>query len=645
MTSLPLNSLRGQFNPAERAELADLSRETDPELYAEAVLNFAGRQEAAGKLAEAATIYSELLRSDALASVPRSGLHGRAQGRLDAILGRGTFGLGAEFALRHLARQVSDPAALLAMGVAGAVFRATRLATLARLSTATEAGFLTRGFGARGVASFLGFAAEAPAFTLTGRLASQALGREQDWSGISLGRDLASSYLFLGGLKLASWAGTATTRRLAGEGLLSESGRLFLQQGALLGGITLGHRLEEGLGLRASRGGKAALMDSLACLLQFQMAARLSAGWAAWERALDLRAMSLENGDSSSGGGLVGPIPVGLRPAYAAAAYSDSRPRVPNLFMMSASSEDGGGARSESPVREAIQREVRERVKTLRAQIVAEPPDSPRASRWIEEAEWLENAAGYELREFFSKLLNLQAFYSRNLSLVGKEGFRWLDGMQRRLAQEVQSGEHYLEFLGVAPNGETDLRLPANLRAPSTLREPAEQLPSVFSVNVHSAMSGQDLKYFRIEDLWTGQEVVSEGRVEEYRSQVRGRLNYPQAVHVGFDARRGRYFMLDGHHRSLAAVLEGRTHILGSQLRHFAVMPNPHRIADLRRVTREEFERFAALNGYGTGMSEAMLQQISESEWLEAKKPEGGGAEPARGGDWAEGLRRLLRRH
>src|SRR5262249_1661379 len=133
-----------------------------------------------------------------------------------AVMGQGAMGPRTEFLLRRLSREACEPSSLLAMGAAGALFKVTRLAALSRLAATPTANFLTRGFGARALASTLAFAVQAPAFTMTGRLANEAMGHSQDWSLHSLSRDFASSYLVLGSMKLTGWAAGAAFNRLHG---------------------------------------------------------------------------------------------------------------------------------------------------------------------------------------------------------------------------------------------------------------------------------------------------------------------------------------------------------------------------------------------------------------------------------------------
>jgi len=319
-----------------RAEWESLQRERDPQLLQDALFSFARRQENSGNLEAAAQIYAHL---DGQEMSPE--LRERSRSSLEAIQGRGTFGPRAEFLLRRLSQEAADPVSLAAMGLAGAVFRMTRLAVLSRLSLSPTAGFFTRGLGARAVAGLAGFALEAPAFTLSGRLGAEAMGHSQDWSPQVLGRDLASSFLVLGGLKLAGWGSGALYQRF-GRGLGSPSAttlQALFQQGGMLGGILLGHGLERWAGLRTPSDRATTLLDSLALLLQFHVAGRLTQatfgeGFRGWELGLDrqIRTLEREPGvERDSWSHRLFP----LRPATAASASP-----VFNAAMMATSSMD-----------------------------------------------------------------------------------------------------------------------------------------------------------------------------------------------------------------------------------------------------------------------------------------------------------------
>lgn len=367
------------LNTTQRSELCSLARETDSGLFWESLLGFAQGQEQAGSLELALHVYSAIASSEVAGT-----LRSRAQERLDAVPGRGSGGARAEFLLRRLAHEASEPTALFAMGVAGAAFRLTRLTTLSRLAATPTGNFLTRGFGARATAALSGFAVEATVFPLAGRVANEAVGRTQDWSIHALRRDIASSFIVLGGLKLSGWAAGAAFQRIHGinpltgqaqrlSGLAGFTQRAFPQAG-MLGGILLGHAAEERLGLREHVDGATTLVDSMAMLLQFNVAGRLSQHafgerYQAWERRLDLHAETLASGNRSAPSVGRGPLSAlgnflsvfGPQPAMAVAQGSrgfevggspetrDSFLR-PQILMMQAN-EGSGGGESSSPRR------------------------------------------------------------------------------------------------------------------------------------------------------------------------------------------------------------------------------------------------------------------------------------------------------
>lgn len=321
MASLPpaqRQALESRFGEAGIQELLTLAQESDSQLFFESLSRFGARQEAANRLDLAATVYG-LVQSQGEGTTAA-----QAGRRLDAILGRGAGGARAEFLLRRLAHEASEPSALIAMGVAGTAFRLTRLATLSRLASTPAGNFLTRGFGARTVASLTGFAVEATLFPVAGRVANEAFGRSQDWSVQALRRDIASSFLVLGGLKLSGWAANSAFNRIHGiNPLTGEAQRLagfsgvsqqLIPQIGMLGGIMLGHQLEERLGLREHVDGATSMVDSLAMLLQFNVAGRLTQHafgprFHAWEQGLDRQTELLARQNTGGRSRLGNPLP------------------------------------------------------------------------------------------------------------------------------------------------------------------------------------------------------------------------------------------------------------------------------------------------------------------------------------------------
>ncbi len=287
--------IRQRVGSAALAELDSLAQEPSPELFFEALLNLAQRLTQTPQIETGALLLRYVAATDLAPA-----LRARAQGSLDALLGRGDSWSRAEFLGRHLAQEASDPATLAAMGVAGSVFRMTRLAVLSRLAASPAEGVLTRGLLPRLLAGGAGLLAEIPSFTFGHHLGAAALGREVNWSGRALGRDLASGALTLLGLRaMGGLSGLALRRWAGGAGFGSEALRLLLPQAGMFAGILLSQNVEERLGLRERTSEATRFTDALATLVQFNVGGRLShlamgAGAASLERNLEGRAAALE---------------------------------------------------------------------------------------------------------------------------------------------------------------------------------------------------------------------------------------------------------------------------------------------------------------------------------------------------------------
>ncbi|MFO1463055.1 MAG: hypothetical protein U1F66_04710 [bacterium] len=434
------------WTPALRRELAVLAAESDPQLYAEGLLNLAQRLEAGEHPEAAPELYQALLES------PVPGISARARTRLDALLGRGAVGPRLEFLLRRLTQAATEPSALFAMGAAGAVFRMTRLWALSRLVSAGETGLMTRLLGPGRIASLAGFAAEAPAFTLANRLGHAALGRSQDWGGSALAREFASSFLVLGALKLsgsaAAWLGAGQAASL----------RMVLRQGGMLTGILLSHRLEELAGLRPSQPGATRLADSLALLLQFQMAGRLvEAGLGRPGSAAEahLEAMALTPRPS-----LPPPLALslGAEPALASAAgpSRSGSPAAPRLsagvFAMAAGKPLGG--HGGSTARKSPGELVEEHLQTLSEVPPADAEAAPPAIEFRFEGVTLTPSA--ELRQrFFCETL-------QRLLSKGESGFPY--PLRGELSQALRSNADLRASLPALGEG-TERRWVADIAA------------------------------------------------------------------------------------------------------------------------------------------------------------------------------------
>src|SRR5262249_10418504 len=205
-----------------------------------------------------------------------------------------------------------------------------------------------------------------------------ALGREQDYS--QLGREIASSYLLLGGLRVSGIAANAL-----GSGIRIRPIQGVIQQAGMLGGILLGHGLEESFQLWAHQAGATRLVDSLALLLQFNVAGNLTRhafgeGFHAWEQGLELQTSGLtlrslphSNVDSWESPGMtfataLGPIPSVDSPT---AASVPSGP-VRMTAMKPPSRAQGHGGRS---LRPTVAEQIEEALEQMRED---PPPSEPR---------------------------------------------------------------------------------------------------------------------------------------------------------------------------------------------------------------------------------------------------------------------------
>lgn len=329
-------------------EFLALARETNPDILDEALFQLGQRLETGDRLPAASQIYGVLASENTALPAVRL----RAQERLDAMTGVGSFAARSEFLLRRLAYETMEPTTLVGMTTAALAYRLTRVATLSRLLGSPSANLLTRGFGAQAAASLLGFGVEATAFPLATRGTALALGRSLDWSPAQLGRELASSFMVLGGMKLTGWA--------ASRGPAS----VLRQQAGMLGGIVLAHRLETAVGLRPQVDGATTWVDAFGMLLQFNAAGGLARGlmgpgFHAWETRLDLQARHLAATPLPRGGRPLeflelNPAVAGLRPQFETREPTLTRlTEQGQVIQMSTGggSGDGGGPGGKDPGR------------------------------------------------------------------------------------------------------------------------------------------------------------------------------------------------------------------------------------------------------------------------------------------------------
>lgn len=449
-----------------------LEAETDPILYSESLLSLAGREERGEHPELAARYYSELLQDEAAPAGARE----RARRRLDGLRGEGDVGVRAEYLLGRIFREATDPSALLAMTLAGAVFRGVRVLSLARSLSRPAAGFLTRGFGARLLAGTLGYAAEATVFPVALRAGNLALGRSQDWSASALGHELGSSFLTLGALR----AGGVLPRFLAAENTLL---RPFAEQVGMFGGILLGHQAETLLGLRARSGASSMLVDGLATLLQFNLAGRIQRGlvgssFSAWERGLDARAATLERlplePPSSRGELLIGPRLAAIGPE----SVNPHEVLGPDRVYMTHDG-DGGGSRATA--------KLLLRAASLRIQIA--PPDAwhRRESSAREYLNMLRELPSGQRATMNEIALGIETFSAwaaspnHFLSAIGHRVYAESWNILREKFSHVQT-THALEENLVEATQAFARQLAADAGAPNYLRYTLEAAPAIVSI-------------------------------------------------------------------------------------------------------------------------------------------------------------------
>ncbi len=282
-------ALHGVVGPSLE-EWISLSQESHPLVYAQGLLGLGRRALADHHLTHAAAIFQALSESNGALGlrVPESISH-QAEREFLTIQGNGPWGARVEFLGRRFAGEVLNPSMILGMGAAGIVASSCRLGMLSRLLASPQAHFLSRGGGARMLASTTAFVPEVGAFWATTRVVNEVLHPGiQPWDLASMGREWASLGITLGALKLSGWAARGLFDRVHGihpgaSGFartprIVRFSRPLVEQAGMFAGISLGHLAESRLGLRPVGSTDALLIDSLAMLFQFNAAGQLSRG-------------------------------------------------------------------------------------------------------------------------------------------------------------------------------------------------------------------------------------------------------------------------------------------------------------------------------------------------------------------------------
>ncbi len=276
------SDLSKAYGEALASELTQLKMEENSDLRSQGLWNAATREELRGNLAFASEVYAWLSEHGT------ETIREKALERLALLEGRGPFGQRAEHLLRGFAREASNPTMLLAMGIGGTVYKATKLATMSRL--VGSSGYWGRGVGMKLAGSIAGYALEAPVFTAVGRW-----GRGEKLFGPGLKEELLSSYLVLGAMKSVGGLSRELSRGMGRPRLEKLAGEV-----GLYGGIMLGHGLEAKTGLRAWHEGGQEWVDGLAMFVQLKASGRIlnhlgGERYWAMERELEYRSEHLAN--------------------------------------------------------------------------------------------------------------------------------------------------------------------------------------------------------------------------------------------------------------------------------------------------------------------------------------------------------------
>lgn len=290
------------------AKFRGLQGESDASLRAAGLIELARELERRRRPELAALLYAQIQTA---APAPLAARAGRS---LEILSGGGKISDRLELQIRHFTEHVLDPSSLIAMGLAGGVYRWVRLAALGRLSGVPLA---------RLWASLAGLSAEVPAFAF-GTRAGRILLRQTPEGGFApLPQELGAAALFLGSLKLTGALAASAGRRIPADSGAARLSAGLLPRAALFGGIALGHRLEIAAGLRPERTSGAGLAEDLGTFFQLQVAGALSRGlmgrsWQSFEAGLELRAQQ-------------GPLPPALGPKTAFALAGPSALPPPRL--------------------------------------------------------------------------------------------------------------------------------------------------------------------------------------------------------------------------------------------------------------------------------------------------------------------------
>lgn len=228
-------------------EWISLSRESDNELFYQSLLALAHRLEERASPEVVGRIYHFLIHSPE----SPSGVAARARTRFQVLAGQGPFLSQLEHGLSRVVSASTSAEFLLGMTAGGLAFRVGRLWALQRLLGAG-----LRGGGLNLLASTAGLTTEAGAFLLTSRAIRTWNGPVGPWTVENVGREYASTWFLLGGLRLAGWGMGHAHRGVQSTWRGSWPARIpaeVFRQAGMAGGLLGVHSAAMGLGLEERR--------------------------------------------------------------------------------------------------------------------------------------------------------------------------------------------------------------------------------------------------------------------------------------------------------------------------------------------------------------------------------------------------------
>lgn len=263
-------------------EIFSLAHERNETVFAAGLQQLAQDQMEVENFSQAGSYFQSILQGPA-ASDRILALQARARESLDILNGGGPAGARLAFLGRQLINQTTRTDMLVGMAVALPVFQTVRLGALGRFLNPATISSGTRLLAAETAAATLAFGAEVGAFTFSVRGVNEALGKPQDWSEAAVEGDLFRNGLGLFSLRVSGALGGAAMRRIQGANPNPSAWMRFseiaIPQASMLTGILGANALEVGLRLRPASSFGNTLMDSLAMLLQFNIAGRITHGF------------------------------------------------------------------------------------------------------------------------------------------------------------------------------------------------------------------------------------------------------------------------------------------------------------------------------------------------------------------------------